>query len=58
MRSVGGSIGKYEREQKCVQGYAVETGRKRDNLEDIIFEGRTVLKSTSNNSAGKADISK
>jgi hypothetical protein len=55
MRSVCGSFGKYEREQKWIQGYAGETGRK-DHLEDISVEGRTVLKSISNNSAGKAGV--
>jgi hypothetical protein len=29
MRSVCGSTGKYEREQKCMQGYAGETGRNK-----------------------------
>jgi hypothetical protein len=29
MRSVYGSTGKYEREKKCMQGYAGETGRKK-----------------------------
>ena len=55
MRSVCGSIGKNEGEQKCIQGYVGETGRKRP-LDRHNIAGRIMLKSTSNSSAGKAGI--
>jgi len=41
---MGGSCGKYGREERRVQSFSEKKGRERDHLENINLYGRIILK--------------